>query len=228
MPANLLYVENVATYFRELVDEPDQGFMSEAVAQTWLQVGFDQYHNFMTTADPERFIASSPQTFVNAFEFDLDNVLLGLAAPNRMSQLVRVVRLDPVSSRPNYYLYPVASREQLDSLNSGFGMVLLSAKKLHFSEAQDGSYRIDYIPVSTVDWALTAPGNNEWIDDNIQWHDMIGLYAALQYSASAGFTNEQVVMLLQVRQAAFKSFLQRGRSINAARYVQDDDPYSGW
>jgi hypothetical protein len=226
MAANILYAEQVMSYFRELVDEPDQGFMTTAIAQTWLQVGYDHYYNFMTLADPERFIESSAQTFVNAREFDLNGVLLGAAAPNRMLQLVRVVKLDAVTNIPNMYLYPVSSREQLDS-STDYPAVLLSAKKLHFSSDQDGSYRIDYVPLSGVDWNATAVGNNEWIDDLIDFHDIIALYAALQYFASAGFANPQIEQLLLLRQQAFKSQLQRGRNVNAARYVHDDSPF-GW
>jgi len=225
--AVLLYAENVAEYFRELVDEPDSGFMTDAIAQTWLQVGFDHYYNFMTLADPERFIASSAQTFAGVREFDLDGVLLGAAAPNRLLQLVRVVRIDTTTNVPNLYLYPVASREQLDSKQFDYPSVLLSAKKLYFSSPLDGSYRIDYVPVSTVNWQAIAPGNNEWIDDLIPFHDIIALYSALQYQASSGFSNPQIEQLLLVRQQSFKNQLQRSRSVNAARYVHDDNPY-GW
>ncbi len=225
---NLLYVEDVMTYFRELVDAPDQGFMTDLIAQQWLQIGFDHYYNFMTLADPERFIKSYAATLTNVFELDLDGALLGSAAPaaQRMLQLVRVVRLDVSTGRPNQYMYPVASREQLDSCASEYDMVLLSARKLYFNVAQNGSYSVDYIPMSTVNWALSATGNNEFIDDLIPFHDIIALYSALQYYASAGFENPQVDKLLVVRQQAFKSQLQRGRNVNAARYVQDDSPYN--
>ena len=230
--AQLLYVENVADYFRELVDEPSQGFMPDALAQTWLEMGFDQYHQMMTEADPERFIEARPYTVSNIRSLNLNGTILGPAATApRLLKLVRVTRLDQTTNLPEFYFYPVASREQLDTFD-GYGQsgkVLLAGTYLHFDIVVDGVIEVGYVAQSQVDWSKTAPGDNEWIDDQIQWHDLIALYAALQYFASAGYDSPQIMQLLAVRQQAYKSSLQRGRSLNAARYVHNDDPYgSGW
>jgi len=223
--AILEYVEDVALYFRELTDEPDQGFMTDAVAQTWLQIGYDHYYQYMVNADPERFIATHLMTLADVRTYSLSGILLGAAAPNRLYQLVRVVNINTATGQIGTYMYPVSSREELDSIERSFNMVLLSAEALFFSANQSGDYRIDYVPVSQVDWTQTTVGDNEWIDDLIPFHDMIALYAALQYFASAGYSNPLVEQLIVVRQQAYKAHLQRSRSINAARYVHDDNPY---
>jgi hypothetical protein len=228
--AVLTYVTNVADYFRELVDEPSQGFMTDAIVHTWLQAGFDQYHNMLTEADPERFILTVPFVVSNVRSINLATVIMGPAVTSpRMYKLVRVVKLDTATNLPDHYYYPVASREQLDSYDGFFqgGKVLLANTTLHFDTVVDGTIRVDYVGQSATDWTKTAPADTEWIDDLISWHDLIALYAALQYFASAGFDNPQIVQLLNLRQQAYKSSLQRGRSINAARYVHDDDAY-GW
>jgi len=229
--AQMLYVTDVGSYFRELVDEPSGGFMENALAQKWLEIGHNHYNQFVSTADPERFFQSHSMTLTNAFEFDLNGVLLGSAATaaTRMASLIRVVELDQTTLRPNFYFYPVASREQLDSWDScdGSGRVLLAARKLYFSHRVTADCRIDYVPVPNVDWSKTAPADTEFIDDVIQFHDMIALYGALQYFASAGYSSPEIEQLLLVRQQQFKSTLQRSRSLNAARYVQNDDAW-GW
>lgn len=228
--AVLTNVTQVADYFRQLTDDPDLGFLSDVLAQTWLQIGYSHYYQFIVDSDPERHVAAHTMTLTNAVEFDLNGILLGPAAPNRMLQLIRVVKLNSAGNQPSSFLLPVSSREELSTYTpdaSGWvtGKVLLSNTKLYFNYEQTGDYAIEYIPVPTVDWTKTAPVDTEWIDDLIPWHDMIALYAALNYRAADNAPNEEIAQLLQVRQKQFLAHLQRGRNINASRFVHVEDPW---
>lgn len=223
--AALLYVRDVANYFRQLTDDPDLGFLSDALASSWLAIGHDHYYQFVTDSDPERHTTSLAVSLANAIEYDLNGVVLGPAALGpRLLQLSRVTRLDS-TGRPVSYLRPVSSQEELASWDARGPKVLLQGTKLRFSAELTGDFSVDYVPVPNVDWGKTAPADSEWIDDLLPWHDMIALFAALQYRASDNAPNEEIAQLLQVRQQQFMAHLQRGRAVNASRFVHDEDPW---
>jgi hypothetical protein len=222
--ATLLFVENVADYFRNLIDEPSKTFVDDAIIQSWLAIGADNYYQFITDQNPERFAAQHTATLANAREYDLTGILLGAAAPNRMLQLLRVVRVD-ASGKINQHFQGCNNIDQLDTQEFGIVRYTMQNTKLLFSADITGSIRLDYIPVSTVDWTKTASGDSEFIDDLIPFHDLIALYAAMQYFAADNQPNPMIERLLVARQKAFANHIARGELVNANRFVQMEDPW---
>jgi hypothetical protein len=116
--ANMLYVKDVATYLRQLIDEPDGTFVTDAMLQSWMEIGHTQYYQLVTGQNPERFVAST-NIAVSGTSFDLNGVLVGSAAPARMLNILRIAKVAP-NGLVSYLLRGTNSLEQLQS-PSGFG-----------------------------------------------------------------------------------------------------------
>lgn len=222
--STLLFVDQIADYFVDLIDEPDETFATTALMQSWLELGYWQYWQLVTDQNPERFAAQHTMTLTNASEYDLNGVLLGAAAPNRMLQLLRIVRVNS-NGVVTEHLHPKSNFEQLDTYQLGQVGFTIQARKIYFSAEITGDFRIDYIPVPTVDWTRTTSGDNEFVDDMINFHDLIALFAAQQYFAADNQPNPMIDRLLLTRQKAFLDHIQRGRNVTANRFVQDEDPW---
>lgn len=242
MAANFKYVYQVTEYFRKIVDESDNTFMSDADAAQYLEVAYDEFRFFVSDVDPNQYhkVVTTPVITLN--EFDLAvvslpfNPILGSLAADadRMQQMVRVTTVAQGTTPPVGTIYePVYSYESL--ISPGYtwpNKYLLQGTKLLFQQVPSAALRIEYIPQSVVDWTNlnqtvppAPPPNAEWIDDMIQFHDVIALMAAKSYMMVDGAGSSQIERQLTQRGNQLKEFLTRGRLVPANRYVASDSPY---
>jgi hypothetical protein len=221
--ANLLFVEDVAAYMRLLIDEPDDTFVTSAILQSWLRIGYNRYYQFVTDQNPERFVLTQALPLAGVSEYDLNGILLGAAAPRRLLQIHRVVKVD-TNGLITQMFKGKNSIEELVTPTYGTVAYVLQGTKLYFSAVLNDTYRIDYIPMTLIDWSKLTAGS-EWIDDLVQFHDLIALYAAQQYFAADNQPNPMIESLLITRQKDFNNHLTRGRDLNANRFVQEEDPW---
>ena len=242
MAANLKYVYQVTDYFRKVIDEADQTFMSQADVAQFLEIAYDEFRFFVTDIDPNHFHRVQTTPVITLNEFDLDvtvapfNAILGPNALDidRMQQMMRVTTVSQGTSPPVGTIYePVYSYESL--ISSGFtwpNRYMIQGTKMLFQQVPSTQLRIEYIPQSVVDWSNLnvppGPPNPEWIDDLIQFHDVIALMAAKNYAIADGADSGQVQLQLKMRSDQLKEFLTRGRLVPANRWVGDDDPYAAY
>jgi len=225
MSLNFKYVEDVASYFSVLVDETDQTFMPTDILQHWLQIGYNQYYQWVSDHDSDRF-ALQHSWAQNGSDYDMNGVLLGPAAPDatRLLQLIRIVSVD-ASGIVGLHYRAVNNLEQLDTVEYVEPKYYLQGTKIYFDSDIQDTLRLDYIPAATVDWTKTTSGDNEWIDDLLGFHDLIALFAAQQYFASDSQPNPLIDRLTAIRSKAFVEQLARGRSISANRFVHSENPF---
>lgn len=245
MAANFKYVWQITNYFRKVIDEADQTFMSQADVSQFLETAYDEFRFFVSDIDPNRYhkVINTPVITLNEFDLSVTslpfNPILGpLAADaDRMQQMIRVTTIAQGTSPPVGTIYePVYSYESL--ISSGFtwpNRYMLQGSKLLFQQVPSTDLRIEYIPQSVVDWSNLSqtvppapPPNAEWIDDLIQFHDVIALMAAKNYAIADGADSGQVLSQLQLRLGQLKEFLTRGMLVPANRWVGDDDPYGAY
>jgi len=222
----LTLVENVATYFRNLIDESDSTFIDDADVALYLERGYDQFRQVVSDVEPNFFVASVSTSLTNADEWDLDNVVFGTTPTDtRLAQIIRLYCQDG-TGKIRYIFDPVYARESLYSDNSyAVGTrYILQGRKILFSTEVTDSVVLEYIPLSEVDWTLLNTGDNEYIDDLIQFHDMIALFAAQDYWQVDGAINPATEAKLQRRKAQLEDFVTRGRLRNANRFVTNDSP----
>jgi len=242
MAANLKYVYQVTDYFRKVIDEADQTFMSQADVAQFLEIAYDEFRFFVTDIEPNIFHRVQVTPVITLNEFDLAvtaapfNAILGPNAldADRMQQMMRVTTISQGTSPPVGTIYePVYSYESL--ISSGFtwpNRYMIQGTKMLFQQVPSTDLRIEYIPQSVVDWSNLnvppGPPGPEWIDDLIQFHDVIALMAAKNYAIADGADSSQVQLQLKMRSDQLKEFLTRGRLVPANRWVGDDDPYGAY
>ena len=227
----LKYVADVQGYFRYLVDEPDETFLNSMTIPALLEVAYDEFRFYISDIDPNQFhrVYTTPAV-VNTNELDLDGILLGALVPldkDRMQQCIRVTTVNTGSTPQVGTIYePVYSYESLISPSLQWpNKYMLQGTKIIFASVPSCKLRIEYIPYSPVDWTKNEPADIEWIDDMVQFHDLIALIAAKQYMCIDGASNPQILAQHKARQLQLEAFLTRGRLVPANRYVGQDDPY---
>jgi len=232
----LKYTYEVAQLFRNYVNETDATFMSDSIVTSFLETAEERYRHVISDAMPEFFIVTKDYVVSNVTEIDLATVAIPVGTPilgssvtvsssnRRLSQLVRVVILDAGSNMPNNILSAAASYEALVTPNYFYpAKYLLQGTKLKFSSSITGTIRLEYIPVTMTDWTKLLSSTTEWIDDAIQWHDLIALFAAEAYAVADNAVSQSVQLLLQKRLADLNAFVTRGRMISANRFVQSEN-----
>jgi len=222
---SMIYVENVAAYLRTIIDESDTTFVSDADISTFLSIAYEEFRQLVSDIDPNQFIVSENYTLAAADTLDLSavaNIIMGasvVAPQQRLMQIVRIVSLDGSGNVTNI-LQPVYSYESLITQDGAWNSrYMLQGTTIKFSALQTGIIRIEYVPLSSVDWAQITTGDNEFIDDMVAMHDLIGLLAAKSYFMIDGADNKSILMQIQTRLGHLNDFTERGRIRNANRYV---------
>ena len=201
----MLYATEVAEFFRTLIDENDSTFINDNDVKTFLELGYAEFRQFISDIDPQFFV-STHTAAVSGKEYDLNNILLGeFPTGDRLAQIIRVVVMSGTNVRN--VLEPVYSYESLVSSPGWSTRYMLQARRLHFSGNINNTIRIEYIPLSLVDWSLIAPGDTEFIDDMLQFHDLIALFACRSYFQTDGAINTATEMQITNRKAQLIDFI---------------------
>jgi len=204
---SMLYVDQVASYFRTLCDEDDETWQNAAAVQAALELGEDEYRGIVTLNHPMLMEAEQELT-VAGRNYNLATgaiKLLGATASPRMSALLKVARISSASQYPpDFYFKPGKSLDHIHQVTEHY---LLKGQSLWFGEDMTGLIRVHFVPVSTVDWSKQTSGNNEYIDDLVEYHDLIALLAHKQYSLRDEAVNTELDLLLQRRRTAFEAHL---------------------
>jgi len=221
----MVYCETVAAYLRTIIDESDATFISDADISTFLSIAYEEFRQLVSDVDPNQFIVSQNYTLASADTLDLSavaNIIMGasvVAPQQRLMQIVRIVSLDGSGNVTNI-MNPVYSYESLITQDGAWNSrYMLQGTTIKFSALQTGVIRIEYVPLSDVDWTQITTGDNEFIDDMVAMHDLIGLLAAKSYFMIDGADNKSILTQIQTRLGHLNDFTERGRIRNANRYV---------
>jgi len=227
----LKYAENVADYFRKIIDDSDTTFVSNTDVAQWLEIGYEEFVQAVSDIDPNFFLVTQEYTLSNVDELDLAAVaspIMGasVASPQRqLAQIIRIVQLDGSSNVKNVYT-PVYSYEQLITPGVLYpARFMLQNTLLKFSGTINATIRIEYIPIQNIDWSQISTGDNEYIDELLQFHDLIALFAAKSYFMVDAAENDATLRQIKTRLQHLNDFVERGRLRNANRYVLSEDVY---
>jgi hypothetical protein len=213
--------------FRSLIDEPDQTFLTEAQAQTMLDLGYREFRQTVTDIDTEVY---STRFFINptGSSFDLAGTLFASAAVPATNAAQRIIRIGRVDSAANdglsYYLVPTQNPVQVENMEGDY---CLSGTSLVFSTTMNGTtLRIEYIPESTITPASWATGNATFIDNLTAAHPLIALYAARYYMIRDGAPNTILLAQLETKERGLKEYLTVGRATDGSHYIAPQIGYS--
>ena len=227
-----MYVNQVGNLVRQLVDDPNQVFLSQARLASFLELAYLQFNSQVTQQAPEVYeVVYTPPTPSGVYDLDLDGVLFGSNPTQRRCQrITRIIAIDPGSGQLIGILQPAASFETLNP-NTSSSMQLriypnlrwwLDGRKVRFSGAITQTIQIWYIPDPNIDWALGLTTSNTYIDDLTQFHDIIALKAAQFYYVADGASNAKLDSMLAIRSAELDQYFANTRSGRGSRYVLDE------
>lgn len=215
--AALLYVANVTSLFRAYTDEPDLSFLTNVDVQTYLGVGYNEFRQKVTSIAPATYAIDVTIT-PSGTSYNLETGAVSILGPPPITN-TRMVRLLSVrNSTPDIdplIWSGVSSKRALQTSNRGY---YLEGKLLHFSADVSRSLKLQYVPESTVNWANNAPTSTEYIDDLVEFHDIIALLAYKQYAIRNASTSEQIQRQLSTRMRDLESTLTR-RNFDGPHYV---------
>jgi hypothetical protein len=231
----MLYVHELATFFRRLVDDQDQTFFPQAEMAQALQLGYQQFRTLVYSHQPDLLQVTYQATVPNSFTLDLNNVLFG-TTPTQ-PRCMRIVRIQVLNGDGSirHVIKPVGSVEQLRAL--GWGAIpawTLQGRVLRFNYQCNDTIQIVYLPQDQVNWvAGVVPASNVYIDDMVEYHDLIPLFAVQMYAVKDFQMNPGIQVQLDRRLKDFLSYLTSTRDGDAARFVQweagvMDDFGGGW
>ena len=216
----LEYVDQVADLFRKYIDEDDDsGFISSADVATYLSLGYNQFREKVSRYDREFYSTNQVVNVASSNQIDL--VAEGLAGPaagaDRISRLLSISSPHPVTGEPMDFLVPVGGPGN-QAMHGALGYYL-KQRQIILTATHSGNLRIDYVPVSAVDWSRLDSGDNEWIDELVEYHDMIALMAYAQYAIRDGRESNEINKQIIFRTNDLAEYLGSGRDMNANKQM---------
>lgn len=227
-----MLTDEVATYARHILDDPNTVFLSNSLLATILQRAYVEYRRLLPKEAKE--LRYQPAALVGVTQIDLSGVLFGSPATNaRCQDMTRVQFVDPATGAFLSLLIPVSSFESLgQSAGTNWtGMLAglpmrwwLDGRILRFSNPVTATIQIFYIPDDASRFTtgtITAAGG-VYIDDFDQFHDLIALFAAKHYAMKDGAMSPPIMAQMQELRAQMIDYFANTRSGRGSRYVQDD------
>ena len=116
----------VATKFRQYIDEPDQTFVSDADVETYLDDGYREFRNMVCDINPMIYNVTEQMTFSDERTHDLATAtgsaasLLGAAPTGTSGRMVRLNTITKVNTSGNITqrLEAVSNSQSLDVVPS--------------------------------------------------------------------------------------------------------------
>jgi hypothetical protein len=233
-----MYVADVASYFRLLVQEPDTSFIADAQVTTLLRLGYREFREKVTDIDERHYITTVTIT-PNGSSYDLASVanavvILGDDANLTDARMMRLVQIATADNDIDTDIWRgVSTRRALlgGTAQTDENRYMLEGTTLYFETVLSGtpSLRLYYIPEESVDWtALSAPPNT-FIDDLSGHHELIALYAARRYQIFGATVDPEALEREIARgEAKLLDYLSAHRDADD-RYIQRDELYTeGW
>ncbi len=217
-------VGQVKSLFRDYIDESDQTFITDANVALYCEIGYNQFRGVVNECDPHFYQEDYEYTITGgtvdlaatAPDAEAATFLLGSGASptkGKLSRLVKVASVEAGDLTPAYYYTAAQNRDELYVTADSF---ILENTVLTFDREISDTIRIYYIPRTTIDFTevdATA------IDDLTEFHDLIALYAYMNYAIRDGASNPQIAEQGRIRELMFKAYLERGRNFGAADHV---------
>lgn len=236
-----MFVREVADLFRQYADEQDNTFLTAAQVSTYCRLGYEEYYRLVQKISPESLVTGVNITLNGVWFYDLADAanpvrLLGTSLTHkRMLRLYRLALVDPTTGIVQLLLEGVNTAEEWQASKSpvliaGFMPVkyFWSGDRILFSATMQGTVQVSYIPYNCktaefaggIDWTKTGAGDNEFIDNFQDFHELIALLAYQRYAIRDGADNQQLQRQLQALTAEFKSYLGSGRNLDVAHVQQ--------
>tara|TARA_R100001163_G_C5048974_1_gene185944 strand:- start:165 stop:848 length:684 start_codon:yes stop_codon:yes gene_type:complete len=205
----------VYNFFRSLIDEDDETFLTKAQAVTMLSEAYREFRDLVVSIQPDVFTKQAFITLNNTNKYDLTvpdtappNIKFLSSASNggatsefKIQRLVRIARIDSTTSNQvTQYLNPRNNVELLcgdDYARQGTNIC--------FGYDYTETMRIEFVPYHTVDFDAASG----FIDNLDQFHPLIALMAAKYYEVRDNAENTALERRRQEKIRELKTWLTR-------------------
>lgn len=215
-------VTQLTDLYKSYVDEADETFLSAANVQRYLAIGYDRFRALVTRQEPYAYVNSvSFNPASNTYDLAGGPVRVLGSSPTA-TRMVRMLALTVIEAGTNRLLNmftPVGSFEELAQWFPGDYVYFRQNTSLWFPTEQNQTLTLYYQPASTVDWTKSAAGDNQYIDDFADYHDLIALLAYGQYAIRDGAQNTVLREELKTRTQEFQAYLSNGLDLNSDRFL---------
>jgi hypothetical protein len=248
-----MLVPQVRAYFRNLIDETDVTFVSDADIGLYLKIGYDQFRKVVTDIDPWSYAITYVFAPGNVTSYNMatqaagsrllgglwDGSVAGNNDPPRLQRILALARESGTARVPSFYFKATDNSAQLNGIVTATAATYMwQREQLVFDAIPPASLILYYVPSQEigqdqvagsvgVDWTGILPAAFPgYIDVFEEFHDLIALYAAQQYTMRDAAAQPIISAQLKARIEEFKSYLMFGRVIGANNQVVPYDP--GW
>lgn len=226
----LEYVDQIAVYTRDMLDDPDSVFLPNSRLARFLGLAYNEFKQKCPAEAFER--TYQPPVLANVNALDLSAALFG-ATPTAGFRMQRPERVMNVDAAGNFIslLTPVSSFETLaPSPFTAQGAAIaygarwwLDGQILRFNIGISGYIQIVCSADDTVNWnTAIVPGANVYLDNLVRWHDVIALLATQHYAGADGQMQMAIRQKLLDRLTSMQEEFSQTRSGRGSRYVQEE------
>lgn len=222
-----MLVYEIAEYFRDIVQEPDTSFLTDTTVTRLLRNSYREFRGIVKKQIPD-YYATSVAITPSGYTYDLADianpvVLLGPPSTLTGPRLSRILSL--AYEGPNGYLLQGVTDPRALELSDG-SAYMLSGSTLRFFSPNPGTLTLVYDPVESVDWTAlaepVAPAVGVFVDDMVEYHDLIALLAARRYMVLDASVNPALPSELATRLRELEDFLSsRGEDDYMIQRVDD-------
>lgn len=180
-----MLVEEVAAIYRAFVDESRANWHT-GVVSTFLKQGYNVFRRRIARQQPFIY-ATSVDIATSGYSYDLavgPPSILGASPTAAAAE--KLLELRTINSDGSEGAEVSIVENPDHGVRNYRSSAWLRGTVLNFNYSGSESLRLWYMPVSTVDWTKTVSGDNEFIDDLNQFHELIAVYAAEYYGVRDG------------------------------------------
>jgi hypothetical protein len=209
----------IASYFRDLVDEPDSTFLTPANVKSYLDIGYTQLRREVSNIDPLIYATVLEFDITGTRSIDLTSSpsqVLGSTVANG-ARMMQLISLESISSAGDviHAYNPVANMASRGAVRFAYSW---QGQALKLGSETSDKVRLTYLPQHYVaDWTDTDVTTQ--LDDLTMFHDVIVLFACSQYAMRDGAENQAVLRQLNQRVASLRDYLN-SRTLESASYVE--------
>jgi len=201
----------VKAFFRRLAAEPDLTFFDASAEQGACKRGHNRFRRIVIKHRPKFWETFVDITISNLKEIDLAGgpVTLFGAAPSvghAALKITSMAQIDSSSAITSLYRFCRSRSELLSAYDLTDPVVLMSGRKIEFPDKISGTFRLYYVPNSSVDWT----SNVAFVDDFSEYHDLIAYFAYEEYAALDQAFPDAIRLKLDRLQREFVEHLSEG------------------
>lgn len=216
-----MWVDEIGALFRDYIDEPDESYIDDGYVARALKIAYREFRRRVASQDPNAYVTRVSLGTLATRTYDMSDVanpvvILGSGALThpRLEQLLSVYNTATDATHQIVQEQEALSQARYNSARiewSSGNPVFFDGAVLYWASVP-GAVSIRYRGAPAVDWSRLTSGDNEFVDDFDEFHDIIALLACKQYMVRDGTRNFSLDELFDRRLKDFETAMSGMRT----------------